>query len=156
MYARKRTWLERGPAPAVRCGLGTVNLFPAPPDQGGPMVSWGDQIGDWYETLVYGHIPRAGELPAPPAPGVPAGALVPSSGDIVTPGLTPAQQAAYVASQQAALDAAVSSGSWNPAGNLPVTADDIDQAFKDHSTAIIIGVCAVAAIALFAVGKGRR
>lgn len=155
MYARKRTWLERGPAPAPRCGLG--NILTDAPDCASPWSlldpaawaqCWGYDAGTIYEKVQYGHIPRAGELPQPGAAGVP------TDGGL-TPGITPAQQAAYVASQQAALDAAAANGSWNSGGNLPVTADDVSKVFEDHSTAIIVGVCAVAAVALFSFGKGR-
>ncbi len=113
----------------------------------------GDLIGSQYEQLQYGHIPRAGELPAPSAPGVPAGALTSPNSAGLTPGLTPEQQAAWVASQQAALNAAVSDGSWNPGGNLPVTADDVSKLWADHSTAIVIGAIAIGGLLLWKMPK---
>jgi len=61
-------------------------------------------------------------------------------------------QAATVQAQNAAIDQAIAQG-YNPAGNLPVNALDLDNFWKKYGTWILIGGAAVGGLALVSTVK---
>lgn len=94
-----------------------------------------------YEKIEYGHIPRPGELPAPPVPGVvPLGQ---------SPAITAADMDAWKQAQAAAIQAAEDSGSYNPAGNLPMNAIDFEKFWNDYGTWVLLGGAGLAGLLLW-------
>lgn len=162
MYVRRRTWLENGPAclvpkslPASRPGLGAW-LDPEYCASGWSLLDPLAWVGclprdaaSVYESVQYGHIPRAGELPTAPGPNAPQTAQQAANWDPSQAAVTPANQSAWVAAQQAALVRAEASGSWNPQGNLPVSADGLDKFFKDYGSALLVGGLVLGGVVLW-------
>jgi len=95
-------------------------------------ADWNNAHGayaNWYEGIQYGAIPRPQSLPAPPTAKVP---VVQNTPTAAVPQTTAADWNDWTASQRAALQYAVDSGSWNPEGNLPLSALDLQALTKRY------------------------
>lgn len=156
MYVKQNTWLENGPRPSTlaTCGVrsrGIGNILTAPVD----CKSWwslldpaawalclpsdvGTTAGNIYESVQYGAIPKPASPPAPNAPQT-AAEMVNWS-----PEQSASRPGQIGAATQAAIDGAIQSGTYNPSGNLPVTADWM----SDHSALLWFAGFAVLGVVL--------
>lgn len=116
-----------------------------------------NDLANVYEKVQYGTPPAVVNPPAPTISlGVPAstpGAIFAGNdkaGNPVyaSPSTAAENQQALVDAQNAAIDAAVASGQWNPAGNLPVTALGLSDFWSTYKTPLLIGGAVVGGLAL--------
>lgn len=161
-YVRQRTWLENGP---VRRGMGSVLSAPPACDSWWSMLdpaAWVDcpwlahpladpaaeAAAGLYQQVQYGAIPAVAPPPAPNAPQT--AAQMQGAWDVSQSASQPGQ---IGAAQQAVINQAVADGSYNPAGNLPATADDLSKFWSQYGTYLIIGGLGLAAYLALSVAK---
>jgi hypothetical protein len=107
----------------------------------------GHKLGDSYESIQYGHIPRPGELPQAPIVGLPpSGTALPATAVQGSPAITADDIARWNKERSAAIAAAEKSGSYNPAGNLPTNMLDFERFWNDYGTYVIFGSLALAGL----------
>lgn len=134
-------------------------------------VAWfggcaGPDAADIYQKLQYGTAPPP--VATPPAPTVsltpnantPGAVFAGTASDgtpiYAVPQTAAESQAAIVANQNAAIDAAVAAG-YNPAGNFPVNALNLSDFWNNYKTLILVGAAAVGGMLLLnSLGGHRR
>ena len=121
-------------------------------------------VADVYQKIQYGTPPPVVGAPAPTvqltrdasAPGaVYAGNDASGVAVYAVPSTAADNQAALVKAQNDAIDAAIAAG-YNPSGNLPVNALDLDNFWKTYKTLILVGASAVGGLLLLNALGGRR
>lgn len=166
-YARAHAKTIPVPQVLARKGVGVLQLSTDYCQSGWSLlnpVAWlggcaASDVSDVYQQVMYGG-PAPAVVP-PPAPTVnltssPAkpGAVyagADSSGNPIyaVPSTAADSQAAIVAGQNAAIDAAVAAG-YNPAGNYPAfTALNLSDFFNKYGTYVFMGAAALGGLALF-------
>lgn len=117
--------------------------------------AWSGVLADTYAWAQYGRIPVPGvELPLPPAPAAPqtASEMVTWSPELAEERNRAAYDA-WVTEMRDIIAAAEASGSYTPAGRLPVTAEGVSDWFSGLGE--IAPFLVVAAVAGLLIG-GRR
>lgn len=120
---------------------------------------------DIYQKVQYGTAPPPVVGAPPPTvsltpdattPGaVYAGTAADGTPIYAVPSTAAENQAALIAKQNAAIDAAKAAG-YNPAGNLPLNALDLDQLWKQYGTLILVGAGVLGGVLLLNSLGGRR
>lgn len=98
-------------------------------------------LADQYSAIQYGAIPAASGVQPPGVPVLnPDGTIAaPTAQDALDQSIA-AGQAATISTQQAAINAAIAGGSYNPAGNLPVNASGLNTSFVPGvGTLLLVG-----------------
>jgi hypothetical protein len=107
-----------------------------------------NDLANVYEKVQYGTPPAVVTPPAPSidlavSPSTPGAIFVGNdktgSPVYAAPQTAAESQQAIIDKQNAAIDAAIASGQWNPAGNLPVNALDLSNFWAKYGTALLIG-----------------
>lgn len=116
-----------------------------------------NDLANVYEKIQYGTPPA---VVTPPAPTINLGVSASAPGAIYAgndssgnpvyalPSTAADNQQAIIDKQNAAIEAAVSSGQWNPAGNLPVTAVGLSDFWSQYKVPVLIGGAVVGGLAL--------
>jgi hypothetical protein len=122
-------------------------------------------VADIYQKVQYGTAPPP--VVPPPAPTVSltsnantpgavfAGTAADGTPVYAVPQTAAESQAAIVANQNAAIDAAIAAG-YNPYGNLPVNALDLDNFWKKYGTLVLVAGAALGGVVLLNSLGGRR
>ena len=156
----------------MRRGMGVAQLSTQYCQSGWSLlnpVAWfggcaASDVADVYQKIQYGAAPPPVVKPPAPtvaltsdpnAPGAVFAGTDSSGAPVYAVGSTAAEnQAAIVAKQNAAIDAAVAGG-YNPAGNLPFNALDLSNLWQNYSGLIIAGGALLGGFVLLG-GRGRR
>lgn len=122
-----------------------------------------NDLANVYQKIQYGTPPA---VVTPPAPTINLGVAPSSPGAIfagndklgnpvyAAPETAAENRQAMIDKQNAAIDAAIASGDWNPEGNLPTDILNLSDFWKKYGTALMVGGAVVGGLALW--GAVRR